>query len=315
MLRLQLIHYSTTANGHERTAAMAQVYRTMGVDIGNSGLRIAELDPQHDTVRLSRRITWLAGSTTHDSEMQIAQFVTRPHSDGPRFSPTSTEWLEVINTFLDEIALRSSFCWLVSSVRRDALAVLAEFVAKRASDQWHVVTRHDLPLLVDVLEPDKVGIDRLLAASAASAMFTERPLIVMQAGSALTVDLVCEPRTFCGGAILPGVPMMLRLLGQTADMLPQIDADEITELPQLPGRNTEQAMRCGTASALVGGAQHLTDRYRQRFGVDTLIVLSGGDGMRIAQHLSPPLQIVPHLVLRGLLPLAAKASSQNKLPF
>ena len=129
----------------------------------------------------------------------------------------------------------------------------------------------------------------------------------MQVGSAMTVDLVSNPNVFSGGAILPGVPMMLRLLGQAADMLPTIDADELTDLPSLPGRNTEQAMRCGTASALVGGAQHLVNRYRQTHGPATLIVLSGGDGTRLAQHLPPPIEVVPHLVLNGLVLIARKA--------
>ena len=124
-------------------------------------------------------------------------------------------------------------------------------------------------------------------------------------------DLVRDANVFSGGAILPGVPMMLRLLGQAADMLPTIDADELTDLPSLPGRNTEQAMRCGTASALVGGAQHLVNRYRQAHGPSTLIVLSGGDGTRLALHLPPPIEVVPHLVLYGLV-LIAKQSTEKK---
>ncbi len=297
--------------------AQAQAYRILGVDIGNSGLRIAELNPINDLetkpgygpaddpVRMSKRISWLhpswntgaALSPQHDAKQAVLAEM--------RYRPDSPQWLEVVSKYLSGFENNPPVLWLVSSVRRDALALLEHFVAARSHDHWRVVSRHDLPLQVDVLEPDKVGIDRLLAAAAAANMFDERPLIVMQAGSALTVDLVCNVNTFCGGAILPGIPMMLRLLGQAADMLPQIDATEITELPPLPGRDTEQAMRCGTASALVGGAQHLIARYRQTFGADTLIVLSGGDGLRLAQHLTPPLQIVPHLVLRGLLPLVS----------
>lgn len=290
---------------------MAPAHRTLGVDIGNSGLRIAELEPTNDSLRLSQRISWLPSIAASDAASASEQRIKptserRAESSAMRYRPDSPEWLETLESLLLSLGLGDSIAWIVSSVRRDALALLEQFVNARTGDQLQIVTRHDLPLYVDVLEPDKVGIDRLLAASAAASMFADRPLIVMQAGSALTVDLVCPPNTFCGGAILPGVPMMLRLLGQAADLLPQIDAAEITELPQLPGRNTEQAMRCGTASALVGGAQHVIDRYRQNFGAETLIVLSGGDGMRLAQHLTPPMQVVPDLVLRGLLPLAAK---------
>jgi pantothenate kinase type III len=288
---------------------MEEACRFIGVDIGNSGLRIAELDVAKQAVGNSQRVSWCHA-------VDAVQVV----SSGPRFAPGSTAWLDVIAEFLeDRVAPGQSAAtrcvWLVSSVRRDALNVLEQFVDDRAgridlADRWRVIARRDVDLEVDVLEPDRVGIDRLLAASAAADLLPHRPLIVMQVGSALTVDLVREPKVFCGGAILPGVPMMLRLLGQSADLLPAIEADELTDLPELPGRNTEQAMRCGTASALVGGAQHLVHRYRQRYGDATPIVLSGGDGTRLAPHLLPPLHIVPHLVLKGLIPIAIRCQAE-----
>lgn len=265
----------------------------VGVDIGNSGLRITLLDPDSDVVGASIRVDWtLNGSLTIKS----------------KFVPSETRWLREIEEFLHKNVIGSRLLWLVSSVRRDATQVLQGFVAARSQDRWHLVTRVDVDLEIDVLEPDRVGVDRLLAASAAINLTAERPLIVMQAGSALTVDLVTDRNCFRGGAILPGIPMMLRLLGRAADMLPELEAVELFDLPKLPGRNTEEAMKCGTASAMVGGAQHLTERYREQFGEKTLIVLSGGDGFRLASHLSEPIRVVPQLVLRGLLPIARRLS-------
>ncbi len=281
---------------------MEEAIRFLGVDIGNSGLRIAELNVAESKVERTLRITWSHGQV--DTQSQSAEV---------RYAPASPDWLAIVARFASDRASDQIRCvWLVSSVRRDALNLLEQCVRQRIHthaprDQWRVITRRDIGLELDVLEPDRVGVDRLLAASAAASLFPQRPLIVMQVGSAMTVDLVCNPNVFSGGAILPGVPMMLRLLGQAADMLPTIDADELTDLPSLPGRNTEQAMRCGTASALVGGAQHLVNRYRQTHGPSTLIVLSGGDGTRLAQHLPPPIEVVPHLVLHGLVLIARKA--------
>ena len=282
---------------------MEDAMRFLGVDIGNSGLRIAELNVPELKIQRTQRITWNHGTVD-----------TRAHSAEIRCAPDSPDWLAIVAKFASDTTRTSDqvpCVWLVSSVRRDALNLLEGHVRQRIhthapQDQWRVITRRDIGLDLDVFEPDRVGVDRLLAASAAASLFPQRPLIVMQVGSAMTVDLVRAPNVFAGGAILPGVPMMLRLLGQAADMLPTIDADELTELPSLPGRNTEQAMRCGTASALVGGAQHLVNRYRQAHGPATLIVLSGGDGTRLAQHLPPPIEVVPHLVLHGLVLIAKK---------
>jgi pantothenate kinase type III len=283
---------------------MEKACRFLGVDIGNSGLRIAELNVAESKVERTLRITWRHGDKHTDP--QVSEI---------RYAPDSPAWLPVVEQFAlakTSAADPARCVWLVSSVRRDALKLLEEHVLQRiktiaAGDQWRVITRHAIALQLDVLEPDCVGVDRLLAAFAAASLFAQRPLIVMQVGSAMTVDLVREAKVFSGGAILPGVPMMLRLLGQAADLLPTIDADELTDLPPLPGRNTEQAMRCGTASALVGGAQHLIHRYRQTHGASTLVVLSGGDGTRLAQHLPQPIEVIPHLVLHGLM-LIAKSS-------
>ena len=139
-----------------------------------------------------------------------------------------------------------------------------------------------------------------------------------EAGSAVTVDLVsaCLPESdqlaaFEGGAILPGVPMMLRMLGQSADRLPEIDADDLLGLPDLPGKNTEQAMLCGAASALVGGVMHLVARYREQYGPDLPVILSGGDGMRLSPYISGPMVVESHLVQRGLLRLAEFMTAQK----
>lgn len=283
----------------------------LGVDIGNSGLRISELQLAKATLGDTKRIDWRHSDSTRD--------------DRPRYRPHETDWLRELDTYLAPKPVPS--VWYVSSVRRDAAAVLSEAVRK-SGHVLRSITFRDLPLSVHVEEPAKVGIDRLLAALAASEIANEMssqvdlahrtgaPLIVIQAGSAVTVDLVFtsagkERPSFQGGAILPGVPMMLRLLGQAADMLPEVDADELLDLPHLPGKNTEQAMRCGSASALVGGVVHLIERYRSSYGRHVPVILSGGDGMRIAQYIDAPLQVASHLVQRGLLVLAVSESHEN----
>ena len=242
-------------------------------------------------------------------------------------SATVTSALDVISGEAGEPARDSfaqrSIMWLVSSVRRDALATLHDFVQRFTNHQLWVINSTHIPLKIDIEFPEKVGVDRLLAALAASQATLQRPCIVIQAGSAVTVDLVARHSTstqltpqrdnsadtFCGGAIMPGVPMILRLLGKGADMLPELDADDLTDLPNLPGKNTEQAMLAGAASCLVGGAIHLVHRYRKQWGMETPVIISGGDGMRLAPFIDSPHQVKPHLVEHGLLELATRHAS------
>lgn len=328
----------------------------LGVDIGNSGLRLTFLDTSAYQLGATLRLYWLPPQSQPDSPQAAqrasladaaGQRVTRPPSAGgytPRHRPGDSSWTSLLLDFLaanDANDMAGETTWYVGSVRRDASAVLREFILARG-ERLVETTFRDLPVQVDVQFPERVGIDRLLAAVAACRSLnmlapelatsvddegrrctagSQRDLvatpnvthaIVIQAGSAVTVDLVAKESSaafpvFLGGAILPGVPMMLRLLGQAADLLPELDADDLLDLPPLPGKNTEQAMLCGAASSLVGGVAHLISRYREHFGADVPVILSGGDGMRLSPFVARPFQVEEHLVQRGLLEIARRS--------
>jgi pantothenate kinase type III len=304
--------------------------RFLGVDIGNSGMRVVELFPSTNQLGRVSRLRWVLPISA-PAEFKSSDHQTDEHD---RFLPDSKAWLSQLQQWLD---IEETVHWLISSVRSDACDLLSSAISRKPTHQIRHVRFDDLPIGMRVLEPSRVGIDRLLAAVAAVDVGEVRrttaaasPLIVIQAGSAVTVDWVTYENGkafFEGGAILPGVPMMLRLLGTFADQLPELDADlllsdDLRDLPPLPGRDTEQAMLCGAASALVGGVRDLVDRYREKWDVERSgvsqvsegfglpeVILSGGDGPRLAPYIPEPLVVVPDLVLRGLLVMATEIST------
>lgn len=291
---------------------MNGVAETICVDIGNSGLRCVwvphagalptKLDPQMKAWSGDvLRIDWPLRLTRAGGDM-VPSPLAKMH-----LSNLLDQWLTataVLHIGSKQDTHDGRRRWIVSSVQREAEALLRSCVDVAHASDYRVITAIDVDLHVDLEFPDRVGVDRLLAASAALESAGTAPLIVIQAGSAITVDWVEAPRRFCGGAILPGVPMMLRLLSQAADLLPEVAADELLDLPILPGRNTAEAMFAGVSSAVVGGVQHLIARYRSQPGrQDATVVLSGGDGPRLASHLPGKVIIVDHLVLRGLADL------------
>jgi type III pantothenate kinase len=278
------------------------------VDIGNSGLRVVIL-PNNGSRDLPEplRINWLLGGESVGPARSHLQ--TRL-----RYRPEDPQWSDELRKLVDQ---ESRNHWWISSVNRPATEVLVKFLGQFAHCTWKAIEFRDLPLSVEMDFPERVGIDRLLATFAACQLVRSDRLIVIQAGSAVTVDLAenlsqIEQRArgrFLGGAILPGVPMMLRLLGKAADLLPELDAEEFVNLPPLPGKNTEAAMLAGASSCLVGGVQHVVNRYRQMVGLSTPVVVSGGDGPMLAPHLNEPILTIPHLVLRGIYQLAASAGA------
>lgn len=287
-------------------------HRKFAVDIGNSGARIVALPDTGDDLHEPLRINWqFVASDGSTSTQADASSRKGSPNDELRFRPDQSEWVERLNSIAD-FGSTSPTQWWISSVNRPASEVLQGFLAKQANCEVHWINYQTLPMSVEVDYPARVGIDRLLAALAACHFCDQDRLIVIQAGSAVTVDLVertgassfGKPFRFSGGAILPGVPMMLQLLGRAADMLPEIDANDLVNLPELPGKNTEAAMVAGCSSCLVGGVQHLVDRYRKQFGLPLPIILSGGDGPLLAPHLSSPIKMIPQLVMQGIRILA-----------
>lgn len=257
---------------------------TVCVDIGNSGMRCV-LVPSAPLASVS--ITpWQGELLRFDWPADSAE------------DAICSAMKQAIGSWLKPFAMETR--WRVSSVQRTMESYLRSVTEAFQPRDYQLVTYRDLRLKVQVDQPDKVGIDRLLAAVAASECVPDQPLIVIQAGSAITVDWFEPPHTFGGGAIMPGVPMMLRLLSKAADLLPEVAAKELLNLPPLPGKNTTAAMNAGASSAVVGGVQHLIARYRQQFGRDTLVAISGGDGPLLGPHIDGPVQVIDHLVLRGL---------------
>ncbi len=188
---------------------------------------------------------------------------------------------------------------IVASVNPAALARLRA-VAPAAGPAAPKAARDDfpIPIATDVDEPEKVGVDRLLAALAAYRL-TGSACVVVDCGTAVTVDAVAAGGTFLGGAIFPGRDMMARALAEGAAQLPKV---AIGPAESVIGRNTEDAIRAGIVhgsdgalAALIAGAQAVA-------GQGATVILTGGDApLPGSPVLRPGYKVRPDLVLAGLV--------------
>lgn len=272
------------------------------VDIGNSGLRASRVASDSTFAdEKVYRLSWAAAVAS-----------LRKPSPEQEAAPDQ-RWcqLEDRHAFDWLVSQFSSFekePWFVSCVQRNALKQLrSSLVFSGLCAEPKVVTYKDIPMVIDVDAPEKVGIDRLLAACVSFHLVKERfsslhPVIVVQAGTAVTVDLVDESGIFRGGTIMPGLGLSLQLLAAGTDQLPWLGNHAVDMRPRLPGRNTEQAISAGVHAALVGGASHLVERYRSENpdGDKMQVIVSGGDGRLLLPHIGEPVEFVEHAVLRGL---------------
>jgi type III pantothenate kinase len=168
--------------------------------------------------------------------------------------------------------------WIISGVHPQRRDTLAAWLRERAPSVQVLDSYRQLPLVVQVDAPEKVGIDRLLNAVAANTRRCKHvAAIIVDAGSAVTVDYVDPSGAFRGGAIFPGLRLMAQALREHTAMLPFVQIDR-AESP--PGTSTAQAIRVGVFHAVVGGARELIARYgaQARSDAGYAVYLTGGDG-------------------------------------
>lgn len=198
--------------------------------------------------------------------------------------------------------------WNVSSASRFILAgvnpqVLHELKAWLKAHN-HVVdtisSYKEIPIRVCVDFPEQVGLDRLLNAVAVE----RQPAIVIDAGSAVTVDLVNQDCEFAGGAIFPGLRLMAESLHQFTAQLPRVNVTFPS--PALPARNTADAVHAGIVHAVAGGIVACVQEMQQSFGNSATVYLTGGNGPELRQHLKLNVIEAPLLTLQGIL-IAARA--------
>ncbi|MEE2685425.1 MAG: type III pantothenate kinase [Planctomycetota bacterium] len=202
----------------------------------------------------------------------------------------------------EEIAARigpASVDWFIASVNRPRDAWLTETIRRaRPTDRWHLIRRDDLDLEVEVSEPQAVGIDRLVAAVAVNQLRSEkRPAIVIDSGSAVTIDLVDADGCFCGGAILPGHRMAASALARQTDLLPEVKVP--LSPPVVLGRSTSEAIASGVYWGTLGGVLEIVRRMRSQAGADAEIFLTGG-GIPWRDELPGDVTCHPDLVHTGI---------------
>jgi type III pantothenate kinase len=246
--------------------------RLLAVDIGNHQLKFGLL-PTKETIALPQPSSILKVSTQDDSFDQL------------------TEWLP--SDRLD---------WYVAAVNRKAQCGLSEWVRRhRPADRYVLLGNDDLPIKIRVDAPERVGADRLLAAVAVNRLRAAgKAAIVVDAGSAITVDMVSAGGEFEGGAILPGLEMVARAMSEQTDLLPLVPYSISDGPPPVVGKSTSAAIGSGLFWGAIGAVREVVNRMSSDVEGDLQLFLAGGDAEKLSPFLPGTAQIVPELVLAGI---------------
>ena len=148
-------------------------------------------------------------------------------------------------------------------------------------------------------DPSRLGVDRWMVVLAAAS--TGRNAVIVDAGTACTVDAVTADGQHLGGLILPGI----RLARQALNQRTQFDADDVATDP-LPvlGDDTNPAVTLGAVQALLGAIDRVVQGLGWGEACDRL--LTGGEAAVLAPHLGAGWAQRPTLVLEGLRRVACQ---------
>lgn len=130
-----------------------------------------------------------------------------------------------------------------------------------------------LPLPTSLSEPEAIGVDRLCCAAAAFGRL-QQACVVVDVGTAITIDCVSEDGEFLGGAILPGMRMQARALHSGTAQLPEV---ELTSPTWVFGRNTQEAILSGIVNGVRGAVRERVEAYATELRKWPLVICTGGD--------------------------------------
>ncbi|MDR9417738.1 type III pantothenate kinase [Gracilimonas sp.] len=182
---------------------------------------------------------------------------------------------------------------VISSVRMDVLKAIRQQLKNIPVSE---LSLQDIPRdLLDYETIDTLGIDRFLSCYGASAQ-TPNPVVVIDAGTAITVDYMDRDDTYHGGVIAPGFAGFGEVLHKKAPSLPEVD---LVIPKKWPGKSTIDSLRWGQAGFYKMAIEGMLDKYKAEFG-DYELFITGGNADTIQAMTKREGKVRPFLVFDGM---------------
>ena len=245
----------------------------LALDIGNTNIVIGYLSSEHDIPFVERLST--------DRKKTAAEYAI-----------SIKTLLELSGLPMDEVEGA-----IISSVVPPITAMVVEAIRKVTGLQALVVgpgVKNGLRIKMD--NPAQLGSDLVVDAVAASAAYPG-PLIVVDMGTATTVSVLDEEKSYIGGMIIPGVRGSLDALVSRAAQLSNISI----EAPRrLIGKNTVECMQSGIVYGSAACIDGLIDRIEAQLGRKATVIATGGLAGVVVPHCRHDVIVDDALLLKGL---------------
>ena len=206
---------------------------------------------------------------------------------------TSDEYAVLIRQFIGAVDVEGV---AISSVVPRATAALRNMSTKYFKLDPVVVepgTKTGMPILID--NPREVGADRIVNGIGAYDIYGG-PAVVVDFGTATTLDAVSAKGEYLGGAILPGIEISMDALFSRADRLSRV---ELIEPRSVIGKSTAEALQSGAIYGFAGQVDGICRRMQDELGECTVVATGGLSGL-ISRFSTTIQHVDPWLTLHGL---------------
>ncbi|MDR2468906.1 MAG: type III pantothenate kinase [Tannerella sp.] len=194
--------------------------------------------------------------------------------------------------FLEQYPLKNGILSSVTRLEKEWIDGLKERLDNfLVPDEWT-----KLPIEIRYRTPETLGKDRIAAATGANLLYPDRDVLVIDAGTAITYEMVEAPGVYVGGNISPGMTTRFRALHHFTEKLPLVWEQE--DIPLL-GTTTESAIQAGVVNGIVWEMDGYIDAVRKKYP-NVFVILTGGHSFYFKERLRNAVFAAINLALDGL---------------
>ena len=166
------------------------------------------------------------------------------------------------------------------------------------SNKNFVLLNNSTPLPIKILykSPTSLGNDRIALAVGAITNFPNKNVLVIDAGTCITYDLINSKKEYLGGSISPGIQMRYNALHQFTSQLPLL---ECVDTAMLTGVNTEESIHSGIINGVFVEIDGIIQRYTNQYP-DIKVIVTGGNAKFFDKGLKNTIFAKPNLLMEGL---------------
>ena len=198
--------------------------------------------------------------------------------------------LQSILVFVEGQAISDAIVSSVKAIDTDLEQIIQHFDAHFLSENTL------LPITIDYKTPNTLGKDRIAAVVGVSFLFPKQDVLVLDAGTCLTVDFINKDKVYKGGRISPGIRMRYTALNQFTSNLPLC---EFSESSMIIGDDTDSSIISGVQQGILAEVRGIINVYKIE-NKDTIIAVTGGDCFFFEKELKISIFANPFLVIGGL---------------